>query len=66
MNINSNNLLAEQQYGFRSNHSTENAAAKFVDHISKEMESDIHLLHCIILIYLKLLIHYHLTFYYTN
>ena len=39
MNINSNNLLAEQQYGFRSNHSTEYAAVKFVDHISKEMES---------------------------
>ena len=37
--FNSNNLLAEQQYGFRSNHSTEYAAVKFVDHISKEMES---------------------------
>ena len=37
--FNNNNLLAEQQYGFRSNHSTEYAAVKFVDHISKEMES---------------------------
>ena len=36
--FNSINLLAEQQYGFRSNHSTEYAAVKFVDHISKEME----------------------------
>ena len=34
-----NYLLAEQQYGFRSNHSTEYAAVKLVDHISKEMES---------------------------
>ena len=31
--------MAEQQYGFRSNHSTEYAAVKLVDHISKEMES---------------------------
>ena len=37
--FNSNNLLAEQQYGFCSNHSTEYAAVKFVDHISKEIES---------------------------
>ena len=37
--FNSNNLLAEQQYGFRKNHSTEYAAVKLVDHISKEMES---------------------------
>ena len=34
-----NNLLAEQQFGFRSNHSTEYAAVKLVAHISKEMES---------------------------
>ena len=34
-----NHLLAEQQYGFSSNHSTEYAAVKLVDHISKEMES---------------------------
>ena len=33
-----NHLLAEQQYGFPSNHSTEYAAVKLVDHISKEME----------------------------
>ena len=37
--FNSNNLLAEQQYGFRTNHSTEYAAVKLVDTISKEMES---------------------------
>ena len=34
-----NNLLAEQQYGFCTNHSTEYAAVKLVDHISKKMES---------------------------
>ena len=32
-------MLAEQQYGFRKKHSTEYAAVKLVDHISKEMES---------------------------
>ena len=32
-------LLAEQQYGFRTNHSTEYAAVRLVDTISKEMES---------------------------
>ena len=37
--FNSNNLLAEQQYGFRTNHSTEYAAVRLVDTISKEMES---------------------------
>ena len=37
--FNSNNLLPEQQYGFRTNHSTEYAAVKLVDTISKEMES---------------------------
>ena len=63
--FNSNNLLAEQQYGFCSNHSTEYAGVKFVDHISKKWSQAIHLLHSI-LICLKLLIHYHLTFYYTN
>ena len=33
-----NHELAEQQYVFRSNHSTEYPAVKLVDHISKEME----------------------------
>ena len=33
------NLLAEQQYGFRKQHSTEYAAVKLVDHVSKEMEA---------------------------
>ena len=37
--FNTNSLLAEQQYGFRENHSTEYAAIKLVDHVSKEMES---------------------------
>ena len=37
--FNSNNLLAEQQYGFRTNQSTEYAAVKLVDTISKEVES---------------------------
>ena len=37
--FNSNNLLAEQQYGFCSNQSTEYAAVKLVDTISKDMES---------------------------
>ena len=32
------NLLAEQQYGFRKQHSTEYAAVKLVDRVSKEME----------------------------
>ena len=33
------NLLAEQQYGFRKRHSTEYAAVKLIDHVSKEMEN---------------------------
>ena len=37
--FNTNSLLTEQQYGFRKNHSTEYAAIKLVDHVSKEMES---------------------------
>ena len=36
--FNSNNLLAEQQYSFRTNHSTEYAAVKLVDNVSKEMQ----------------------------
>ena len=32
------NLLAEQQYGFRKQHSRECAAVKLVDRISKKME----------------------------
>ena len=32
-------MLAEQQYGFRAQHSTEYAAIKLFDHISKEMDS---------------------------
>ena len=34
-----NNLLAAQQYGFRKLHSTEYAAVKLIDYISKQMES---------------------------
>ena len=33
------NLLAKQQYGFRKNHSTEYAAIKLIDHVSKQMEN---------------------------
>ena len=33
------NLLAEQQYGFQKQHSTEYAAIKLIDHVSKEMEA---------------------------
>ena len=33
------NLLAEQQYGFRKQHSTEYAAVKLIDHVSREMEA---------------------------
>ena len=33
------NLLAEQQYGFRKQHSTEYAAIKLIDHVSKEIEA---------------------------
>ena len=36
--FNDNNLLAEQQYGFRKLHSTEFAAVKLADYISKQME----------------------------
>ena len=32
--FNTNSLLAEQQYGFRKNHSTEYAAIKLVNHVS--------------------------------
>ena len=34
--FNNNNLLADEQFGFRKNHSTEYAAIKLVDHISNE------------------------------
>ena len=37
--FNNFNLLAEQQYGFRKNHSTEYAAIKLIDHVSKQMEN---------------------------
>ena len=33
------NLLAEQQYGVRKKHSTEYAAIKLIDHVSKQMEN---------------------------
>ena len=38
--FNNNNLLADEQFGVRKNHSTEYAAIKLVDHISNEMESE--------------------------
>ena len=37
--FNVNNLLSEQQYGFRSQHSTEIACVKLVDYILKEMDN---------------------------
>ena len=36
--INENKLFCEQQYGFRSQHSTELVAVKLVDYIIKEMD----------------------------
>ena len=36
--FNENKLLCEQQYGFRSQHSTELAAVTLVDYIIKEMD----------------------------
>ena len=33
-----NNLLSEQQYGFREKHSTDLAAVKLVDYINHEMD----------------------------
>ena len=38
--FNKNKLLYEQQYGFRSQHSTELAAVKLVDYVIKEMDSN--------------------------
>ena len=59
--FNNNNLLAEQQYGFRKLHSTEYAAVKLLDHVSKQMESG-HI-PCNLYIELsKLLIPYHMTY----
>ena len=37
--FNVNNMFAEQQYGFRKLHSTEFAAVKLADYISKQIES---------------------------
>ena len=37
--LNSNFLLSEQQYGFRSQHSTELACVKLVDYITTEMDN---------------------------
>ena len=37
--FNNFNLLTEQQYGLKKKHSTEYAAIKLIDHVSKEMES---------------------------
>ena len=38
-NLNANNLLSEQQYGFRIQHSTEIACVKLVDYITTEMDN---------------------------
>ena len=37
--LNANNLLSEQQYGFRSQHSTELACVKLVDYITTEIDN---------------------------
>ena len=37
--FNTNNWLVEEQYGFCTNHSTEYAAIKLVDPLSKEMDT---------------------------
>ena len=37
--LNANTLLSEQQYGFRSQHSTELACVKLVDYITTEMDN---------------------------
>ena len=37
--LNTNNHLSEQQYGFRSQHSTELACIKLVDYITTEMDN---------------------------
>ena len=37
--FNENNLMSEQQYGFRAQHSTELASVKLVDHIIKQMDN---------------------------
>ena len=57
--FNDNGLLAEQQYGFRSHHSTEYATTKLIDHISQEMDSGKRLA-LYILIYQKLSTRCHL------
>ena len=37
--LNENNLITEQQYGFRSNHSTESATLKLTDTIMYELNN---------------------------
>ena len=39
MYLSANNFLSEQQYGFRSQHSTELACVKLVDYITTEMDN---------------------------
>ena len=58
--FNSNNLLAEEQYGFRTNQSTKYAAVKLVDNVSKEIELG-NTPTALLLIGQKRLIHYHLS-----
>ena len=58
--FNDNELLAEQQYGFRVQLSNEYAAIKLFDHISKEMDSG-NTPTALYIIYQKPLIHCRLT-----
>ena len=47
--VNDNNLMSEQHYGFRAQHSTELASVKLVDHIIKKWTIDIvvAVIHCL-------------------
>ena len=60
--LSENELLCEQQYSFRSQHSTELAAIKLVDYLTHNMDTN-KIPTPNISIYLRLLTHSHLLFY---
>ena len=66
MYLDHNNLLLEQQYGFRANHSAELAAIELSDYIVHEIDRKLTPVNIYILIFQKHLIHETLIFYYTN